>query len=123
MLKSYVGAGENGDVRATQAGGGTRSASVWTDRMVEALATREEWYSLIDKVTDARTLERAWARVAANDGAAGWIEWGSRDFGAPRRPPVAATGDAGIGSYRRKRFDVSRSRKVMADGDRWGSRR
>lgn len=88
MSEGYVGAGEQaGDERATQAGGVTRSASVWTDRMVEALATREEWFSLIDKVVDARTLERAWARVKANDGAAGVDRVGIERFSrtAPTR--------------------------------------
>lgn len=45
--------------------------SVWTARMVEALQTRVEWYSLIDKVCQPETLERAWKRVRANAGAAG----------------------------------------------------
>jgi RNA-directed DNA polymerase len=71
LPEGYVGAGEDGGGRATQAGRSDRSASVWTERMVEALATREAWYSLIDKVIDERTLWRAWYRVEANAGAAG----------------------------------------------------
>lgn len=71
LPQGYMGTGEEGCTPASQAGGVVRSASVWTERMVEALATREKWYSLMDKVIDPRTLARAWARVRANDGAAG----------------------------------------------------
>lgn len=48
-----------------------RGTSVWTERMVERLKTRREWYSLIDKVYAPETLARAWSRVRANRGAAG----------------------------------------------------
>ena len=71
LPQGYVGAGEEGPEPATQAGAVGRSASVWTDRMVEALATRDAWYSLIDKVIAPTTLWRAWQRVEANAGAAG----------------------------------------------------
>lgn len=71
MPEGYVGAGEEGSRRSMQARLPDPSASVWTERMVEALGTREEWYSLFDKVIDARTLWRAWRRVEANAGAAG----------------------------------------------------
>jgi RNA-directed DNA polymerase len=49
-------------------------ASVWTDRMVSALDNGVKggrWYSLMDKVFAPATLEAAWDRVAANEGAAG----------------------------------------------------
>jgi RNA-directed DNA polymerase len=49
-------------------------ASVWTDRMVSALVNGVKggrWYSLMDKVFAPATLEAAWNRVAANNGAAG----------------------------------------------------
>lgn len=49
-------------------------ACVWTDRMVSALENGVKggrWYSLIDKVAALGTLEVAWERVQANDGAAG----------------------------------------------------
>ena len=49
-------------------------ASVWTDRMVSALANGVvggKWFSLIDKVYRPSTLEAAWQRVARNRGAAG----------------------------------------------------
>jgi RNA-directed DNA polymerase len=49
-------------------------ASVWTDRMVSALDNGVKggrWFSLIDKVYAPATLEAAWDRVAANEGAAG----------------------------------------------------
>ena len=49
-------------------------ASVWTERMVLALANGVKggrWYSLMDKVFAPATLEAAWEKVWANDGAAG----------------------------------------------------
>ena len=49
-------------------------ASVWTKRMLAALANGVKggkWYSLIDKVYDSRTLKAAWKQVASNKGAAG----------------------------------------------------
>jgi RNA-directed DNA polymerase len=49
-------------------------ASVWTERMLAALANGVKggkWFSLIDKVVRLRTLEIAWQKVAANKGAAG----------------------------------------------------
>src|SRR5882724_3113228 len=49
-------------------------ACVWTERMVSALVNGVKggrWYSLMDKVFAAATLEAAWERVRANDGAAG----------------------------------------------------
>ena len=49
-------------------------ASVWTERMVSALENGVKggrWYSLMDKVYAPDTLEAAWNKVQANDGAAG----------------------------------------------------
>jgi len=49
-------------------------ASIWTDRMVSALENGVKggrWYSLMDKVCAPDTLEAAWEKVWANDGAAG----------------------------------------------------
>jgi RNA-directed DNA polymerase len=49
-------------------------ASVWTDRMVSALVNGVKggrWYSLMDKVDAPDTLEAAWEKVWANEGAAG----------------------------------------------------
>src|SRR6266699_1312601 len=49
-------------------------ASVWTDRMVSALVNGVKggrWYSLMDKVFAPATLEAAWEKVWANEGAAG----------------------------------------------------
>src|ERR1700732_3843654 len=49
-------------------------ASVWTDRMVSALANGVKggrWYSLMDKVYAPATLAAAWEKVRVNDGAAG----------------------------------------------------
>jgi RNA-directed DNA polymerase len=47
---------------------------VWTDRMLMALiegVKGGKWFSLMDKVYALRTLERAWAHVRSNNGAAG----------------------------------------------------
>jgi RNA-directed DNA polymerase len=47
---------------------------VWTDRMLAALEAGVKggkWYSLMDKVYAARTLELAWERVRRNKGSAG----------------------------------------------------
>jgi RNA-directed DNA polymerase len=49
-------------------------ASVWTERMLSALGNGVKggkWYSLIDKVYAPATLELAWTKVQANQGAAG----------------------------------------------------
>ena len=49
-------------------------ASVWTERMVSALGNGVKggkWYSLMDKVYAPATLNAAWAKVRANQGAAG----------------------------------------------------
>jgi RNA-directed DNA polymerase len=48
--------------------------TVWTERMVSALVNGVKggrWYSLLDKVFAPDTLEAAWEKVSANDGAAG----------------------------------------------------
>jgi RNA-directed DNA polymerase len=47
---------------------------VWTGRMLTALEAGvkgEKWFSLIEKVHPVRTLNAAFAQVAANKGAAG----------------------------------------------------
>src|SRR6266498_2848451 len=49
-------------------------ASVWTERMLAALENGVkggQWFSLIDKVYRAETLEAAWKKVKRNAGAAG----------------------------------------------------
>lgn len=49
-------------------------ATIWTDRMLAALGNGVQggkWFSLIDKVHRATTLQAAWQRVRANRGAAG----------------------------------------------------
>jgi RNA-directed DNA polymerase len=49
-------------------------ASVWTDRMLAALeygVKGDVWFSLMDKVYNPANLWSAWAKSAANDGAAG----------------------------------------------------
>ena len=49
-------------------------ALVWTERMAAALdngVKGGKWFGLIDKVYASKTLELAWQRVRANQGAAG----------------------------------------------------
>ena len=49
-------------------------ASIWNERMLAALdngVKGSKWFSLIDKVYRATTLQAAWQRVRANKGAAG----------------------------------------------------
>lgn len=49
-------------------------ASIWNERMLAALGNGVKggkWFSLIDKVYRATTLQAAWSRVRANRGAAG----------------------------------------------------
>ena len=58
----------------TQRNWGWVEAGVWTERMLSALGNGVKggkWYSLIDKVYAADTLELAWMKVWANKGAAG----------------------------------------------------
>ena len=48
--------------------------TIWTERMLAALENGvkgSKWFSLIDKVARADTLQLAWAKVARNRGAAG----------------------------------------------------
>jgi RNA-directed DNA polymerase len=68
-------------VPATATQGGKTTArvagvepTVWTERMLAALATGpkgNKWFSLIDKVYREETLRLAWAKVASNDGSCG----------------------------------------------------
>lgn len=60
-------------------------ASIWTERMLAALdngVAGGKWFSLIDKVYRATTLQAAWARVASNRGAAGVDEQSVTAFAA-----------------------------------------
>lgn len=66
------GAKQGSDARAQR--WGWAEASVWTDRMLEALGNGVQggkWFSLIDKVSRLTTLQAAWDKVKANKGAAG----------------------------------------------------
>jgi RNA-directed DNA polymerase len=59
---------------ATSQKWGWVEASVWTERMLAALGNGVKggkWFSLIDKASRLPTLEAAWQRVQANNGAAG----------------------------------------------------
>lgn len=49
-------------------------ATIWTERMLAALdngVKGSKWFSLIDKVARAGTLQAAWQKVARNEGSAG----------------------------------------------------
>ena len=49
-------------------------ATIWTERMLAALdngVKGSKWFSLIDKVARAGTLQAAWRKVARNEGSAG----------------------------------------------------
>jgi RNA-directed DNA polymerase len=57
--------------------------SIWTDRMLEALAKGVKgnvWYSLMDKVMRNSTLQLAWQKVKANQGSAGTDHQSLREF-------------------------------------------
>jgi RNA-directed DNA polymerase len=65
------GARPGGEIRARWA---WVEAEVWTERMLTALeqgVKGSKWFSLMDKVYALRNLRRAFARVKANEGAAG----------------------------------------------------
>ena len=60
-------------------------ASVWTERMLLALANGvkgNKWFSLIDKAERLTTLAAAWQKVAGNNGAAGVDRQGIDQFAA-----------------------------------------
>src|SRR5215831_17703562 len=64
-------------------------ASVWTERMVSALENGVKggrWYSLMDKVFAPATLEAAWEKVWANEGAAGVDRQSVERFAAQAEP-------------------------------------
>jgi RNA-directed DNA polymerase len=66
------GAKQGSEARAQR--WGWAEASVWTDRMLEALGNGVQggkWFSLIDKVSRPATLQAAWEKVRSNKGAAG----------------------------------------------------
>lgn len=57
--------------------------TVWTERMLTALeqgVKGGKWFSLMDKVTDPKTLWRGFEQVKANDGAAGVDRQSVEDF-------------------------------------------
>src|SRR6266446_6766166 len=61
-------------VGEVQAGWAWTEPAVWTERMLTALEVGVKggiWFSLIDKVYQARNLRAAFAKVKANQGAAG----------------------------------------------------
>lgn len=78
--------------------------SIWTERMLAALANGVEgrkWFSLIDKVHRPSTLERAWEAVSANAGAAGVDGQSIERFGAHASRYLGELSDAlAHGCYR-----------------------
>ena len=100
-------------------------AEVWTERMLTALeqgVIGGKWHSLIDKVYALPSLRRAFARVKANDGAAGvdhvTVEEFERDLEANLEKLSRTLAD---GSYRpqavRRHWITSRAARNNA---RWG---
>ncbi len=78
--------------------------SVWTERMLTALDEGVKgglWYSLMDKVHSERNLRAAFARVAANEGAAGVDHVTTAMFADRLDAELAKLGDAlRTGAYR-----------------------
>jgi len=101
--------------------------SVWTDRMLSALGNGVKggvWYSLMDKVYAPKTLAAAWAKVQANDGAAGVDRQSIERFAANAEVYLASCREScGRANTVRRRSGAWRSRKGMAGCDRWGYRR
>jgi RNA-directed DNA polymerase len=98
--------------------------TVWTERMVSALVNGVKggrWYSLMDKVFAPDTLEAAWEKVLANDGAAGVDGQSIKRFEAGAE--LYLTESCGTGVTSRSRSGGSRSRRVMDGRGRWESRR
>ena len=79
-------------------------ACIWTDRMVSALENGVKggrWFSLIDKVYAPDTLEVAWEKVRANQGAAGVDRQSIERFGARAELYLAELASAlRAGTYR-----------------------
>src|SRR5512137_337609 len=77
---------------------------VWTERMLEALATGVKggvWFSLIDKVLRPSTLIAAWAAVKRNGGSAGSDHQRIEDFEKDLSGEIARLSEAlRTGSYR-----------------------
>ncbi|MGK7297336.1 MAG: group II intron reverse transcriptase/maturase [Candidatus Wenzhouxiangella sp. M2_3B_020] len=90
---------------------------MWTERMVEALKTRETWYSLIDKVHAPATLESAWRRVRANDGAAGVDKVSVERFGRTEAQRLGRLGEQ-LRSGRYRAQPVRRAEIPKLDGGR-----
>lgn len=70
--------------------------SVWTERMLEALAKGVKggvWFSLIDKVYRPKTLYAAWATVKRNGGSAGVDHQTVEDFGRDVEKEIERLGE------------------------------
>ena len=71
---SAAEAKQGAEIQSTRRPWAWVEAAVWTERMLSALGNGVKggkWYSLIDKVYAPATLALAWAKVRANQGAAG----------------------------------------------------
>lgn len=93
-------------------------ASVWSDRMLEALGNGVKggrWFSLIDKVHRPSVLEAAWRRVAANKGAAGVDGQSIVRFGA-RKEVYLAELERDVKDGRYQPLPVKRVEIPKADG-------
>lgn len=88
----------------THARWGWVEATVWTEPMLAALELGVKggrWYSLMDKVAAAKTLQAAWSRVQARAGAPGVDEMSVKRFAAQAERYLAELGQAlRDGSYR-----------------------
>jgi RNA-directed DNA polymerase len=70
--------------------------AVWTERMLAALHSGVKggkWYCLIDKVFAPKNLSAAWAKVRANEGAAGVDHQSVAQFGENAEKYLAELGD------------------------------
>ena len=101
--------------------------TVWTERMLSALVNGVKggrWYSLMDKVFAPDTLEAAWEKVLANDGAAGVDGQSIKRFEARAELYLTELSTAlRNGSYQPQPIRRVEIPKVMDGRARWESRR
>lgn len=88
--------------------------NIWTERMLAALGNGVKggkWFSLIDKVYRAGTLEAAWQQVKANKGAAGIDRQSIEAFGAKAAGYLSELGEA----LRKGKYQAQPVRRVEID--------
>jgi RNA-directed DNA polymerase len=90
--------------------------TIWTERMLAALGNGvkgDKWFSLIDKVYRASTLEAAWQQVRSNRGAAGIDRQSIEGFAAAQQHYLSELADAlEQGTYRAqdvRRVDIPKA--------------